>query len=242
VIVGAMLEHRAGFEERHAWRSTVTVVAWPLAELGAVLVRGARRLVRLSPTTVGLGLRLGGTEPGVARVWLREVRLAVLADDPLATARHPAAEVVDEQTMLRLMVADLVQLLGPVVEAVRPRAGTGRRGLWAGVLDCLAHPFAEPAPDDTSVDDQRRRVDALLAACTGTPLGQRPTWVEFDHDGRTLATLRKTACCLAYEWPAEMHVGRVDGCDPTWDRYCFACPLIPESETVHRSRCWLSNG
>lgn len=243
LIAAAMVERRAGFEERHAWRSTVTVVAWPLAELGAALVRRTRRLVRLSPASVALGLRLDGSEPGIGRVWLRQVRLAVPADDPLAAVDHPDVEVVDDEAaLLRLMASDLVQLVEPVVDAVRPYAGTGRRGLWGGVLDCLVHPFSEPAPDDAGSGGQRRRVDALLAACAGTPLDQRPTWVEFEHDGRTVATLRKTACCLAYEWPADMHPGRADGCDPTWDRYCFACPLIPEAETVHRSRYWLSHG
>lgn len=243
LIVAATVARHAGFEERHAWRSSVTGVVWPVAELSAVLVRRARRLVRLSPDSVALGLRLDDARPGVARVWLRQIRLAVPAGDPLASAGHPDVEVVDDEaTLLRLMVADLVQLVRPVVDAVRPHAGTGRRGLWGGVLDCLVYPFSEPAPGDAGADDQRRRVDTLLAACSGTPLDQRPTWVEFEHDGRTVATLRKTACCLAYEWPAELHPGRADGCDPTWDRYCFACPLIPEAETVHRSRSWLSNG
>lgn len=242
LIVGATVARRAGFEERHAWRSMVTVVAWPLAALSAALVRRTGRLIRLSPGAVALGLRLDGSEPRIDRVWLREVRIAVLADDPLAASRHPDVDVVDASALLRLMVTDLVQLVQSVVDAVRPHAGTGRRGLWGGVLDCLVHPFSEPAPDDAGAADQRRRVDALLAACAGSPLDQRPTWVELDHEGRTMATLRKTACCLAYEWPAEMHPGRVDGCDPTWDRYCFACPLIPEAETVHRARYWLSNG
>lgn len=242
LIAAAMLERRAGFAERHAWRSMVTVVAWPLAELGAVLVRRTGRLIRLSPGAVALGLRLDGTEPGIDRVWLRQVRVAVLPGDPLATTQHPDVEVVDEPTLLRLMVTDLAQLVQPVVDAARPHAGTGRRGLWGGVLDCLVYPFSESAPGDVCADDQRRRVDTLLAACAGTPLDQRPTWVEFEHHGRTVATLRKTACCLAYEWPAEMLPGRADGGDPTWDRYCFACPLIPEAETVHRARFWLSNG
>jgi hypothetical protein len=82
----------------------------------------------------------------------------------------------------------------------------------------------------------------LLAACAGTPLDLTPSWVEFEHGGRSCGTLRRTACCLAYEWPASMHHGREDGCDPAWDRYCFACPLIPEAETIHRSQYWRASG
>lgn len=241
-LAEAVLAARQGFEARHAWRSMVPWVGWPVVEMNARVVRRARRLVRVSPTSVGLGLRWVGGEPGVHRVWTREVRLAVLPDDPLAEADHRGIEVVDEPALLRLLATDLVQLFAPVVDAVRPRASCGRRGLWGGLLDCLVYPFAESDPADAGVADQRGRVDRLLAACSGTPLDQRPTWVEFDHGGRACATLRKTACCLAYEWPAEMHAARADGGDPQWDRYCFGCPLIPEAETVHRSRYWLAGG
>lgn len=239
-LADAMLAARPGFEARHAWRSMVSCVGWPVAEMNAVLARRARRLVRLSPSSIGLGVRWDGAEPGVRRVWLREVRLAVLPDDPLATVDHRDIEVVDAPALLRLLATDLVELFAPVVDAVRPRVSCGRRGLWGGLLDCLVYPFAEPDPADAGVADQRARVDRLLAACAGTPLDQRPSWVEFEHAGRACGTLRKTACCLAYEWPAELHGGRADGGDPQWERYCFGCPLIPEAETVHRSRYWLS--
>ena len=229
-----------GLDARHVWRSMVGVIGWPSAEVNAVLVRRARRLVRTPPADVVLRLRLDGAEAGVDGLWWRGLRLAVLPADPLAG--HPDVDVVDEGELHRLLVVDLVALLAPVVDAVQPRARCGRRGLWASVFDCVVHPFAAPGPDDASADDQRRRVERLRDAAATTPLDHRPSWVVFEHAGRTVATLHRAACCIAHEWPAEMHHRRADGLDPRWDRYCTACPLIPESETVHRARHRLAVG
>jgi ferric iron reductase protein FhuF len=246
VLADALRRARPEVSAELIWSGLHGWVSWPVTELVARYLATTGRLIRLAPSDVALGLRLDGPEPGVRSLWVRSLRVAVAADDEWAGDRRSAdqrIEVVDDGDRLAaLMATDVVELMTPVVEAIRARVSVGRRGLWAGPLDGLVWPFAERRPDDESCADAQRRVGRVLAAFVGTPLAQRVDWLEFDHAGRRHARLVTTACCLAYKWPTEPDRGpRRDGLDLQWDRYCASCPLLPRDEMVHRARYWLDH-
>jgi hypothetical protein len=239
-LVDIMCAATPGLNADAAWASVHARAAWVLANVAVRLVASSNRVVRLQPTMTHLRLDLSSDYPGLCGVHFVKPQLVVCVGDPLAG--QPGVSVVERRDLLAIMVGDLIDISTPLVEATRSRASIGRRGLWGSVVDIVASPFANRRATDSGPNQQRERVAAVWEALRGTPLDQRLGWVEFDHEGTKFAVPQTTACCLAYQWPRPADAPpRADGCDPAWDGYCATCPLLPEVESIHRARYWLTH-
>jgi hypothetical protein len=238
-IVGFQQEQWDDVDASLLWQNGLLTM-YPVIEVAAELLAKQRRAVVLDPATLALRLRLDSDEPGVWGVWFRQPRLRVLPDDPIVGAVGVAV-VADEDELVRGVVTDVVALMEPLVDIVRPRVSIGRRGLWGTVLDLLVSPLGHQQPDEDPTVPHAR-VERLLAQAVRTPLEQQVQWINFDHDDRPQTHIRTTSCCMAYKWPVRPDdEPRVDSCDKQWDRYCASCPLIPIDESIHRARYWLDH-
>jgi hypothetical protein len=224
-------------DRRLLWRGVPGRVAWPVAATTAGLLEATGRLLRVDPRAVRLRVTGAGDGARIDGVWFARVALIVPPGDPLAGAGAPDVAVAGRPARLAALAADLTAFMAPVVEAAGAGARVGARGLWGSVADCALPAFSEPRPGDAGPGDARARVAAFMEACAETPLARTPRWTTFAHRGESHATMRYCACCLAYRRPVDPEAPpRPDGLDPRWDRYCAACPLIPDAEVAHRAR------
>ncbi|MGH3646108.1 MAG: hypothetical protein ACRDTM_02875 [Micromonosporaceae bacterium] len=161
---------------------------------------------------------------GVDALAVGRVGLTVLDDDPLAGPEVTAVASVDE--LRRVAVDGYRAVLVPLLEVVAASTRRGRRALWADAGDRLATYLllAGRATGDDRAG--RAEADALLALAE-PPLRHDPAWLEFTHRGRPVVWKRRPVCCLIYQAPTFR------------GQYCATCPLVPESETVERTRAWL---
>lgn len=197
--------------------SVCAAVAAPLT--GALLVESRVAL----PDPDGLWLRPSFT--GVDAVAVGRTRLTVLDGDPVS-GRPDVITVPDRDALRRAALDGYAALLVPLLEVVAATTRRGRRALWADAGDRLATYLllAGRATGDDRAG--RAEADALLALAE-PPLRHDPAWLEFTHRGRPVVWKRRPVCCLVYQAPTFR------------GQYCATCPLVPESETVARTRAWL---
>ncbi|MGH9246045.1 MAG: hypothetical protein ACRD29_17350 [Acidimicrobiales bacterium] len=105
----------------------------------------------------------------------------------------------------------LVDLLAPMVEALRPRAPIGYRGLWGAVADAIAAGTAHAAihggrPDSPAV----LRAGAAIVEAARPPLPRHPGFTTVTLAGRPTVIARRSVCCLAYK---------------TGMQFCTTCPV-----------------
>lgn len=186
-----------------------------------------RRVPRL-----GSGLWLHRHDEG----WFDGVAFAsahveVLADDP--EADHPdAVIVVDQATLAERYANALVEMLTPLLEAVRRRTPYGLRGLWGALADDLTGTALRAARlSGTDGWAAWALSQAVLdhVAARQTHLRRRPTpfpvsWTE----GEALFQVKGT-CCLYYK----THDGPLD---PDGDSYCTTCPFRYDDNRLSRLR------
>ncbi|MGH3734189.1 MAG: hypothetical protein ACRDT6_00955 [Micromonosporaceae bacterium] len=184
------------------------------------------------PDPAGLWLRPSFT--GVDAIAVGGVGLTVLGDDPLAAAPGAlggagALEVATVASLDELRRAALEGYRGvlvPLLDAVAASTRRGRRALWADAGDRLATYLLLAGRALGNDRAGRDEADALLALAE-PPLRHEPAWLEFEHRGRLVHWKRRPVCCLVYQAPTFA------------GQYCATCPLVPESETVERTRAWL---
>ena len=236
-LVRATVTANPGVDPRLVWRLLPSRMAWPLAFTAVGLLDATGRLPRIDPAGVRLRVAIDEDGAGIDGLWISEAALLVPADDPLAARPDPRVRVAGRAERVAALAADLTAFMEPAVALAREGARAGAPALWASVADCLVGGLAAPRPDDAGPHDQRTRVAAVMDGCAGTPLARRVRWTGYAHEGAEHATMRHCACCLAYRWPgAPPDPPRPDGLDPRWDRYCDACPLLPDAEVAHRAR------
>jgi hypothetical protein len=203
--------------------AAVTLLAGDLASalagpLAAALV-AQRRAVLVDAGQVAI--RPG--RDGVAALALDGPVLGVLAGDPLA-GQDGVRTLPDAGALCRAVADGYVTLLAPVLDALRPFARRGPRGLWAEVADRLTGAVFLAAR--AAGGDGPAEVAALLDAAPAV-LRHPVSWVDVPVRGGQVAWKRRTVCCLAYQTP------RFAG------QYCATCPLVPAAETAHRVGAWL---
>lgn len=236
-LVRATADANPGVDPCLVWRLLPSRVAWPLASTAVGLLETTGRLLRIDPAAVRLRVTIDGDGAGIDGLWIADAALLVPADDALAARPGPRVRVADRDERTATLAADLAAFMEPAVALAREGARVGAPALWASVADCLVGGLAAPRPEDAGQHDQRARVAALMDGCAGTPLARRVRWTGYTHGGAEHATMRHCACCLAYRWPGESSdPPRPDVLDPRWDRYCDACPLLPDAEVAHRAR------
>jgi hypothetical protein len=215
----------------------IGLVAWLAFWPQLRAVRESRQLITVDPH----GMRFGcfGTDHEPSRIWWP----ADATVEPIGPDDHDLADAY------RCLVTDAVTALTPLVEAVRVMAATGRRGLWAQVVNT----FFGVGPDYAMADPAtaRRHLALMLDACAGTPLAHQPVVLDVPRSDGIHQMVRTTACCLAYLATAEDNAddepsaeGGVAEERPPWQdgpfaHYCMSCPLIPIEETVLRVNYWL---
>ena len=162
-------------------------LAGSLAELVVGTVEGQRRAVPLGPG--GTALRFGDAAR-LDEMSVTAPSVAVLSDDP--DSGRPGAVTVSAAALRQVAVGSLVDVFGPVADAVRARAPFGLRGIWGTLADHVAEVAVRRARDRgaTSRPPGRRR-----RACSTTwspanptpgpapaarwrrrPTGRRPSW------------------------------------------------------------------
>lgn len=230
-------EANPGVDPRLVWRLLPGRMAWPLASTAMGLLDATGRLPRIHDGGVRLRVTIDEHGAGIDGLWICDAELMVPAHDPLAARPDPRVRVADRGTRTATLAGDLTAFMEPAVALAREGARTGAPALWASVADCLVGALAAAREDDAGPHDQRARVAAVMDGCAGTPLARRVRWTGYAHGGAEHATVRHCACCLAYRWPGRPpDPPRPDGLDPRWDRYCDACPLLPDAEVAHRAR------
>jgi len=164
---------------------------------------------------------------GVDAVATDRVTLTVLPDDPL-TGQPGVVTVANANELRRAALSGYRALLEPLVERVAADTRRGRRALWADAGDRLATYLLLAGRELGDQRAGRREAEALLAVAE-PPIRHRVGWLEFEHRGAPVIWKRRSVCCLVYQAPA-------------WrGQYCATCPLIPEQETVRRTRKWLAD-
>lgn len=162
---------------------------------------------------------------GVGGVAVDRVTLTVLPGDPLAG--HAGVSTAPDLAGLHGAAVDGYRdLLAPMVEHVATHTRRGRRALWVDAGDRLATYLLLAGRELGDPAAARAEADALLARAE-PPIRHRVDWLEFEHRGNPVLWKRRPVCCLIYQVP-------------NWrGQYCATCPLIPETETVRRTREWL---
>lgn len=147
-----------------------------------------------------------------------------------AAARHPSAHPVPDGVALRdAFVDDVVAVLGPLLDDLRPLVPYGRAGLWGAVADemtaAVLHAARIADRDQGSAWDETTALcDALAARVRWLRARPRPvpvTWA----GGESICAVRGT-CCLYFK----THVG------PDADRYCTTCPHRDDTSRAARWR------
>jgi hypothetical protein len=162
---------------------------------------------------------------GVDAVAVDRPTATVLSDDGLA-GRPGVVCAADVAALRRVVLSGYRALLEPLLERVACDTRRGRRALWVDAGDRLATYLLLAGRELGDQEAGRREAEALLAVAE-PPIRHRVAWLEFEHRGAPVIWKRRAVCCLVYQAPA-------------WrGRYCATCPLVPESETVRRTRDWL---
>jgi ferric iron reductase protein FhuF len=184
--------------------------ALTLPALAALLSEG--RAPDLAPGNVALHRGKGGRMDAVS---FRSPRMWVLPDD--AQARTPGALVAASPAALAgHLRAALVAHLGPLVDALRPRAHRGARALWASVEDTVSGGLLSICEGLGDARDATRWADLMLGV--EAPLSGRAAYVEVVHAGGRRTIRRRAGCCLAYRCLA-------GGGTP-----CLSCPRTSPAE------------
>jgi hypothetical protein len=171
-----------------AWKAYVYWVALP-AVLGYT---GARRVPLLRPDAVRV--RWSTTAPFLKVALVpEEVEVAVLGSDPLAASAGPLRIATDDEELLALLRASLLDdHLEPLMAQVRGRVHLGRHALLGSVASGIGHALARSA--DVLTGPTLEIAHDMLAA--------------LDLDGLVdLApapvglTVHRRTCCLAFTLP-----------------------------------------
>ncbi|MEW2402396.1 (2Fe-2S)-binding protein [Streptomyces sp. NPDC046862] len=187
--------------------------AWSVGLLMGGIWYLERRVPRIAPEDVRLDLASGTFEvtPGT--------RLACLPDDR-AAALPGALPLAHEEALRGELRQAVARHMGPVLDAIGPRARRGSRALWGMVADDLVsgiwHLGRVLGEEAAAV---RAATDVLPSA-----LGPFPGGAGFRHlrtaDGREHPTRTRTGCCLYYTIrPGEA---------------CSTCPRTCDAERVRR--------
>jgi hypothetical protein len=168
-------------------------VAGPVA--AALVVR--RRALTIRPG--GLALRFG--VGGVTAIAVADARVETGAD--VGRLRRTVAE-------------GHAALLAPLVDALAPVAGRGRRGLRAEALERLAAALFLAARTAGRPHDAPAEVEGVVGPVPWVGVGGVP-WK------------RRIVCCLAYQTPGLAGA------------YCATCPLVTPAETARRTGAWLAD-
>ena len=162
---------------------------------------------------------------GVDAIAVGSAAVTVLPGDPLAA--HPGvATAADLDQLRRAVLTGFRAPLVPLLHEVAATTRRGRRALWADAGDRLATCLLLAGRASGDPDAGRAEAEALLALAD-PPLRHEVQWVEFPHRGARVLWKRRAVCCLIYQ-------------APSWrGQFCATCPLVPESETVERTRAWL---
>jgi hypothetical protein len=172
-----------------AWRSYTYWLAMPVV-LGWAT---ARRVPLVDPADVLL--RFGGQDP-LLTIGLRRLRLAVLPDDPVASAVTGAAVTVaaDEEELRGLLRATLrARHLDPLLAQIQRRVRLGTRTLLGSLASAVA--YAAVRGLDTAPGEVADVAGYLLADLDVADLVELPP----GPDGHP--TVQRLTCCLAFTLP-----------------------------------------
>lgn len=210
-----------------AAREAFAGYVWQVVLPQVITLSRQRRLPVLSPEDVRVDIDAG--DP--ARVVWDTGEILVLADDPLVG--EPGVRTVDSVDLLfRHLVDWTVAGIDPLVTAIKERVTIGRPLLWGAVVDC----FTWLGPDVTSpdpapaVDD----LDRFEIAARHTPLSMRIPLIEVGSPTGPRLQVGRPKCCLYYKEPVDPEDEIPVHLKGPWERYCTACPLVPEEETIRR--------
>jgi hypothetical protein len=171
--------------------------------LGQALVAAPTALMLRSGRVLSLHVDRIAVRPDeigcLPEVALDPTVLTVLPDDPLAGTS--GVEVAPDRAALRhLLVAELLVVLEPVVEALQTHQRPGRRNAWYLAVDGIGAACATLDDEDAA----RRAASAILDAARGTPL--RTHRREFVRDPQTDELCwALNGCCRADQYPGHGH-------------------------------------
>ncbi len=176
-----------------AWKSYTYWLALP-AVLGYA---AARRVPLVRPGSVVV--HWSAAQPFL-RIGLTSVEVAVLPDDPLASA-SPASRrsarvrvVPDEDALLAMLRSAVVDdHLAPLMARIRAQLHLGQRTLWGSLASGIAHGLSRA--DEVLPGPAIAIANRLL-----TSLGLADLVELAPHDGGGFAVRRHT-CCLAFTLP-----------------------------------------
>ncbi|MBK1787722.1 (2Fe-2S)-binding protein [Prauserella cavernicola] len=191
----------------------------------------ARELIFLAAAGTYLSERSAELRPDV--VWLPADERNLLGEvhvvSPRVAVRDAHAEpgtvpVSDEHELDEWTSVLMLNLFGPVIDALSAHTRVGRRTLWGYVVDMLNFYMLNPARkrgDDLDKAWRRseRLTTALLAA--GAPIRTGPRLFWFEPERPRGAWAVRGTCCLDFR------------ADPEHG-YCITCPL--EDDTVRRTK------
>ncbi len=187
-----------------------------LAAAGAALLVAERRVPVLDARSTWLR-RTAGQWVDATALDPQLTRLAVLGDDPIATA--DGVDVVDTvDDLRRRYIEGLTTQVSGFVEAIGRRSRLGRRVRWTLVADAVADTIVEVGRGLNDPLLGRDEADAVFAVAPAA-LGA-PTWVVVRHGGADHVFCRRGACCLAYTTPTSS--------------YCTLCPITTDDERERR--------
>jgi hypothetical protein len=206
----------------------VSHVAWMMLAPQLAVLSAERSFIDVDLQAIAMSFPSGHDEP--ADVWWPAV----------IDVRHH----VDPAGVLDRVVADVIEVLTPLVRATRQRVPVGTRGLWGRVADV----FTALGPSYEREDVARRDADllAFLHAARGTVLELPIELVDIARPDGDRKMVRTIACCFAYKSDPDAESDADDSPtrpwnDGPWARYCMSCPLIPVEETIARANYWLDH-
>lgn len=165
-----------------------------------------------------------------SRIAIGHSRFAALAHDPSA-AHHDARVVTDGEALADMLADALHHLIEPVLEAVRPLAPVGRRGLWGLTADAIGG-GALAAARETGRDHRPLWASAIEILDRlqerGLPVHNRPRPLVVSCDGHDFPFNIRGTCCLRYK-----SSNHRDHHDPDFGAYCHSCPLV-DDDTLYR--------
>lgn len=170
--------------EGYAWSLVAPALALHLTERRVPDIREA--VLRLGPDGYADGLAY--TSP----------RFAALSDDPDAGHRHAVA-LADEGALLAWLRRGLVDHLEPIVGALAPRAGRGRRALWASVEDCCSDALTWLGDVLGAGDAARAQADLLLGV--EAPLHGRARYRAVGTGAGASVVRERVGCCQSFRRP-----------------------------------------
>ncbi|PXY17673.1 ferric iron reductase FhuF-like transporter family protein [Prauserella sp. PE36] len=148
-------------------------------------------------------------------------RVAVLDGHPTEPGTVP---VRDENELDEWTSVLLIDLFGPVIDALSAHTRVGRRTLWGYVVDMLNFYMLNPARRlGNDLDQAWRRSERLTTAllAAGAPIRKGPRLFWFQPDRPQGAWAVRGTCC--FDFRADPEHG-----------YCITCPL--EDDTVRQTK------